>query len=85
MKVICQNDKGRPDEIPANKWVKKGEPYTVINAFKCMSQPGQPLAYELAEINIKGCGAYEGFGAWRFSIPEIDDLLQAETANKTIL
>lgn len=30
VECVCINDKDRPKEIPANKWIKKGEPYTVI-------------------------------------------------------
>lgn len=78
MTVICNDDTGRPDEIPTSKWVKKGEAYTVIDAIKCMSQPGQPLAYVLAEIDLSGYGAYKGFAASRFSIPELDDVILRE-------
>jgi hypothetical protein len=84
MTVICNDDTGRPDEIPTSKWVKKGEPYTVIDAIRCMTQPGQPVAYVLAEIDLSGYGAYKGFAASRFSIPELDTLLEVEHA-KTIL
>lgn len=70
MRVLCINDNGKPDEIPASKWVKAGEPYTVIDVIKCVAQPGQPFAYVLGEIDLTGCGFYKGFGSHRFVVTE---------------
>ena len=30
--ATCIDDKKRPIEIPADKWVKEGEPYTIIGS-----------------------------------------------------
>lgn len=82
MQVICIDDKGRPDEIPVTRWVKKGERYNVIDLIKCVSQPGQPIAYVLAEIDLSGFGFYKGFSSHRFAVvvytPEAE--LKAEEA-----
>lgn len=69
MKVQCFDDTGRPNEIPLNKWVKKGETYTVIGSIKCNIQGGA-LALILAEIDLSDCEPYKGFAANRFCPPE---------------
>lgn len=71
MTVICINDKGRPDEIPVTRWVREGERYTVERVIKCLTQPGQPHAYVLAELSIAGFGAYRGFNSSRFVAVQI--------------
>ena len=67
-KLICINDSNRPNEIPANKWVKKGEQYTAIGAIKCNSQGGV-YGYVLEEIDLTGCDPYICFGVYRFGVP----------------
>lgn len=71
MRVFCINDKGRPNEIPFSKWIKKDEEYTVVKAMKCAVQGGL-LGFELAEIDLKGCEPYLYFAANRFS-PLVDE------------
>jgi hypothetical protein len=66
--VICINDSNRPDGIPANKWPKKGQTYTVIQVDK-MRIMGGVLGFKLAEINIDDCFPYQYFMASRFGIP----------------
>jgi hypothetical protein len=72
MRVLCINDAGRPNEIPASKWIKKGEEYTVIYTQKCHVQGGA-ISFKLAEIDLTGCEPYEGFNAERFAI-DIDSI-----------
>lgn len=72
MKVLCINDKGRPDEIPTSKWIKEGETYTAIDAIPCKAQPGCPVALVLAEIDLSGYGFYKGFASTRFQIVQLD-------------
>lgn len=50
-----------------NKWIKKGNPYTVIDVIKCNSQGGA-IAFVLEEIDLKGCEPYKGFNAERFTL-----------------
>lgn len=74
-KVICLNDKGRPDGIPTSKWVKEGEPYTVIEVSKLTLQ-GNIIGYKLAEINIDDCLPYQYFAANRFGIPIQEEIAE---------
>ena len=76
-KVICINDSNRPNDIPANKWVKKGESYTVIDVKKLLIQGGT-LGFKLEEINIEDCFPYQFFSASRFGIP-VGELMKQET------
>lgn len=66
-KVICIDDKNRPDGIPTSKWVVKGQPYTVIEVAKLNLQGGL-LGFKLEEINIDDCLPYQYFAATRFAI-----------------
>lgn len=68
MKVICINDQHRPAEFPANKWIKEGQPYTVVKVLNMAIQGG--LGFVLEEIDMNGCEPYVSFGAWRFGIPQ---------------
>jgi len=38
VECVCINDAGRPKEIPINKWVKKGNAYTVIFTVTVLPQ-----------------------------------------------
>lgn len=67
IKVICINDSNRPNEIPESLWIKKGDPYTVINACILHAQGGI-LGYELEEIDLKPYSPYEYFDAKRFAV-----------------
>jgi hypothetical protein len=66
MKVICIEDRNRPNEIPTSKWVKKGNEYTIIDLIKCNVQGGLICAV-LEEIDMTGCEPYEGFNIERFA------------------
>jgi hypothetical protein len=68
MRVVCLNSAGKPDKIPLEKWVKKGEVYTVIKAVNLAI--GNKLAFELDEIKLTEENfPYEYFSADRF-VPE---------------
>lgn len=66
-KVICINDKSRPDGIPLSKWIKESEVYTVTHVTKLMIQGGK-LGFKLAEVNIDDCFPYQYFDATRFAL-----------------
>lgn len=72
-KVICINDAERPNEIPASKWIKKGEIYTVLEVAKMRVQGGI-LGFKLYERNIDDCFPYQYFTATRFAVPTQDQL-----------
>lgn len=65
MKVICIDDKNRPDGIPSTRWIKKGNVYTVIEVAKLPMQGGM-LGFKLEEINIDDCFPYQYFDSNRF-------------------
>lgn len=77
MTVLCINDANRPNEIPANKWIKKGQEYTPLNVIKCNSQGGE-LGYVLAEIDLTGCEPYKCFSVRRFAIRVPETVKQEE-------
>jgi hypothetical protein len=81
MQVICINDSNKPTRIPAEKWVKKGETYTVEFAVTLSLQVGK-VGYKLKEIELDhSCFPYEYFDADRFAVPAKLTAKTAETAN----
>jgi hypothetical protein len=85
LKVICINDKDRPNVIPTSKWVKKDEWYTVTKLMKCNVQGGL-LGFQLAEIDLKGCcSPYEYFAVHRFGIPIPEDGILNEVVEEEIV
>jgi len=69
VECICINDSNRPKEIPINKWVKKGNTYTVI--FTVTVLPQKELGVQLAEIELTDRELpYEYFLANRFAFTE---------------
>jgi hypothetical protein len=69
VKAICIKDDNRPNIIPKNKWVKKGNEYEVI--FTCTALPQKVLAFQLAEIELtEEHLPYEYFKADRFAFTE---------------
>ena len=79
MKIMCVNDKNRPQEIPANKWVVNGEVYTLIAVQPLLSS--NSMGFELAEIQLgEDCFPYHYFNPDRFvPIEETElDALEAE-------
>lgn len=81
MEVICINDKNRPNEVPANRWIKKDKSYTVIEASK-MNVQGGILGFKLEEINNDDLAPYQYFRADRFApagdIKELEEILEKE-------
>ncbi len=75
MKVVCINDKSKPDGIPNSQWIKKDEEYSVIELVKCNVQGGL-LGFKLAEISLFGCEPYTCYAANRFRIPKEDEILE---------
>lgn len=72
IKCICIDDKNRPSKVPASKWVKEGQEYTVI--FTLVVLPQKTLAVQLDEIDLdESCAPYTFFLANRFAFTK-DDL-----------
>jgi len=74
MRVVCVNDSNKPDKIPTNQWIKKGNVYTVVRAVK-MGIQANTLGFDLEEVNLSGCFPYEYYDAKRF-LPE--DMVKQE-------
>lgn len=71
VKCICVDDKNRPSKVPEDKWVKKGEEYTII--FTLIVLPQKTLAVQLDEIDLdESCMPYEFFLASRFAFNKDD-------------
>ena len=77
IRCFCIDDANRPKEIPASKWVKKGEKYHIVHVFKHLSQKGIQ-GVELAEIDISDCEPYNCFRLTRFAIllEDLEKLMQ---------
>ena len=70
MHLICINDKGRPAEIPAEKWPKEGENYTPIYYSVHQAQDGI-LGVQLLEIDLDESNEpYSAFRLSRFALPK---------------
>lgn len=71
IKCICINDKNRPSRVPASKWVKEGQEYTVI--FTMVVLPQKTLAVQIDEIDLdESCAPYSFFLANRFAFRKED-------------
>lgn len=80
MKVICIDEKNRPNEIPLSHWVKEGEEYTVIEVKKLNVQNGI-YGCKIEEINIDMFIPLEYFRLDRFrplDILKVYDLHELE-------
>lgn len=66
--VTCIDDSNKPNDIPASRWVKKGQKYTVIKVAKMLIQGGL-VGFKLEELNIDEFFPYQFFAANRFAIP----------------
>jgi len=78
-KVTCIDDRGRPNEVPLSKWVKKGNVYTVI-AYTIMIQQNT-LGFFLEEIDLSGCAPYKVFLACRFAQTDVAPVMEAVNEN----
>lgn len=66
--MTCINDSNRPKQIPPEKWIVKGEHYTVI-ATTMMNIQRNKIGLKLAEIDLgQSCFPYEYFDADRFAV-----------------
>lgn len=89
MKILCINDNHKPQEIPADKWVKEGTVYTLIEVQHLLSSDS--LGFVLAEIKLdESCFPYHYFNPNRFipideqelesAMAEIDELISPTIA-----
>ena len=83
-KVVCINDKIRPDGIPTSKWIKEGDIYTVIQVSILHVQDGA-IGFKLEEKNIDDCLPYQFFNAARFLPLDLEKRIWAEETLERIL
>lgn len=78
MKVVCINDSNRPKQVPAEKWVVKGQIYTVVSTTSMNIQRNK-IGLKLAEIDLgQSCFPYEYFDADRFAMATETPVLKEE-------
>ena len=68
VRVICINDKGRPNEIPLGKWPVKDKHYTITGCVRMMGINGGGIGVTLAELSLEGCYPYKYYRADRFGM-----------------
>jgi len=76
VKCICLNDKGKPNKIPAEKWIKNGQEYTIV--FASYVLPQKELGFQIEGLELdESCFPYEYFLANRFgfTLEEFDKLM----------
>jgi hypothetical protein len=66
LKVICIDDKNRPNEFPTSRWIKNGQEYTIIEVVQMAQQPGE-YGCKLAEIKTDDLFPYTHFNIKRFT------------------
>lgn len=76
-KVICVNDKNRPEEMPLSKWPKEGETYTATGLHD--SHGNNSKGFYLAEFDTKGMYPYQSYNVNRFDFhPDEIDIFERE-------
>jgi len=74
MKVICIDDKNRPNEIPISRWIKKGKKYTIIKVSYMVQQ--DIYGCQLEEIDNSDLFPWTHFALSRFAVSK-EDVLEA--------
>ena len=83
MRVLCINDKKKPEQIPQSQWVEEGVIYTVTKAINLPLQSGI-AGFLLKEVSLSpDCFPYEFYSSNRFGIildnvEELSELLEKE-------
>jgi hypothetical protein len=77
MRVICKNNKNKPNKIPLSQWLVEDQFYTVVRVMN-MGIQANTYGYELEEINLDGCFPYEYYNANRFAVVSTSKTEKAE-------
>ena len=79
MKVICINDKNRPNEVPTSRWVKKSQEYTILKIM-LMRQQGGIAGVKLEELNNDDLFPWTYFRLDRFAITkeELEKMIKSQ-------
>jgi len=81
-KVVCINDKFKPECVPAYCWIEKGKTYTVVE-MKSLARQHMTMGYKLAELELPIDSPYQFFLSNRFRL--LDDDAEAELALAELL
>lgn len=81
MKVICVNDKNRPNCIPKENWCEQAEMYTVIEISR-MARQSNVLGFKLAEIQPPSTSKYTRYLGSRFKPASDEDVKAYEEISK---
>lgn len=77
---ICIDDKNRPKEIPASKWIVEGDKYRITHVY-VMRKMGNILGVTLYEKPLdESCAPYEMYRLSRFIFTEEEFKRLAELA-----
>lgn len=71
LKCICIDDKNRPNEVPLNRWIKKGKKYTIVQ-MDYMNIQNRIIGVKLSEINNDDLFPYQYFRGARFAVSKND-------------
>jgi len=74
--AICINDKGKPNEIPLSKWVKKGRIYEVD--WIGVLENGRYNVHLKSPVLGDDCFPYTGFSVTRFRFNKKTDRQESE-------
>lgn len=78
MKVICINDRNKPDKVPFEEWIIEGEEYTVTQVVNMALTPGK-FGFLLKEVQLgEKSFPYEYYSADRFAVKKTDKLVSEE-------
>jgi hypothetical protein len=66
-KVVCIDDRDRPNEIPEVLWLKEGEEYEVKEINVLLADSNR-IGFKLVAPNIDACAPYDHYSAERFAI-----------------
>ena len=68
MKVICVNDRNKPDSVLSSEWIKEGEIYNVKEVVRLGLKTGK-FGYILEEVQLSRASfPYESYSTERFAI-----------------
>ncbi len=81
--VVCVDDSMRPNEIPLSRWVKKGQPYHIVEIAE-MAQQSSVMGCKLAEINNDDLFPYQYFRLSRFALVTPETLKQEEEKEELV-
>ena len=82
VRVICIDDKNKPNIIPKEHWVKEEDEYIVIRVATSLHENSKNvLMFDLAEKDISEYEPYGAFRATRFAVHK-DDIEKLEELAK---